>query len=139
MELAARYPTVTVASAGRSFEGRDIKYLKISTTNFQVKLSYKNQIVLLLFISSKSEFKSLGYFKFQDTSKPVIMIQSLLHAREWVTLPPSLYAIEKLVVDVTDRDLVDNIDWIILPIANPDGYEFSHTNVSCQFLFLDGL
>ncbi|CAH2055629.1 unnamed protein product, partial [Iphiclides podalirius] len=98
VELAAKYPTVTVASAGRSFEGRDIKYLKISTTNFE------------------------------DSSKPVIMIQSLLHGREWVTLPSSLYAIKKLVIDVTDRDLVDKIDWIILPISNPDGYEFTHTN-----------
>uniref|UniRef100_A0A1E1WBL5 Peptidase M14 domain-containing protein n=1 Tax=Pectinophora gossypiella TaxID=13191 RepID=A0A1E1WBL5_PECGO len=37
VELAQRFPNVvTVASAGRSFEGRDIKYLKISTSNFQV-------------------------------------------------------------------------------------------------------
>ncbi|CAG5016928.1 unnamed protein product [Parnassius apollo] len=98
VELAQKYSTVSVVSGGKSFEGRDIKYLKISTTNFQ------------------------------DSSKPIIMIQSLIHAREWITLPATLYAIEKLVVDITDRDLVDQIDWIILPIANPDGYEFSHTN-----------
>ncbi|CAK1588929.1 unnamed protein product [Parnassius mnemosyne] len=98
VELAQKYQTVSVVSAGKSFEGRDIKYLKISTTNFQ------------------------------DSSKPIIMIQSLIHAREWITLPVSLYAIEKLVVDITDRDLVDKIDWIILPITNPDGYEFTHTN-----------
>ncbi|XP_045539380.1 carboxypeptidase B-like [Papilio machaon] len=98
-DLAEKYDTVTVVSAGRSFEGRDIRYLKISTTNFQ------------------------------DTNKPVIMLQSLLHAREWVTLPVTLYAIEKLVIDITDRDLVDNIDWIILPIVNPDGYEFSHEHI----------
>lgn len=55
---------------------------------------------------------------------------SLLHAREWVTLPATLYAIEKLVIDVTESDLVNDIDWIIMPVANPDGYEFSHTNVS---------
>ncbi|KPJ12425.1 Carboxypeptidase A1 [Papilio machaon] len=97
-ELAEKYETVTVVSAGKSFEGRDIKYLKISTTNFE------------------------------DLSKPVVMVQSMLHAREWVTLPVTLYAIEKLVVDITDKDLVDKIDWIIVPIANPDGYEFSHTN-----------
>lgn len=66
----------------------------------------------------------------QDSSKPIIFMQSLLHAREWITLPVTLYAIEKLVVDVADRDLVQDIDWIILPIANPDGYEFTHTNVS---------
>ncbi|CAH2238722.1 jg25250, partial [Pararge aegeria aegeria] len=90
---------VTLVNAGKSFEGRDVKYLKISTTNFE------------------------------DKRKPVVVLQSLLHSREWVTLPPSLYAIENLVVNGTDRDLVDEIDWIIFPIANPDGYEYSHTEV----------
>ncbi|XP_059061037.1 carboxypeptidase B-like [Achroia grisella] len=99
VDLAAAYPNiVTVVSGGNSFEGRDIKYLKISTTNFQ------------------------------DRSKPIVYIQSLLHAREWITLPATLYAIEKLVIDVVEQDLQQDIDWIIVPIANPDGYEFAHTN-----------
>ncbi|XP_023940365.2 carboxypeptidase B-like [Bicyclus anynana] len=99
-DIANNYPDlVTLVNAGHSFEGRDVKYLKISTTNFE------------------------------DKKKPVVVVQSLLHAREWVTLPPSLYAIEKLVVNVTDKDLIDKIDWIIFPIANPDGYEFTHTEV----------
>ncbi|XP_063366329.1 carboxypeptidase B-like [Cydia amplana] len=79
VELANRYPNlVTVVSAGRSFEGRDIKYLRISTTNFQ------------------------------DRSKPIVYMQSLLHACEWVTLPATLYAIEKLVIDVQEQDLLHN-------------------------------
>ncbi|KAL0830103.1 hypothetical protein ABMA28_003560 [Loxostege sticticalis] len=99
VRLANSYPNlVTVESAGRSLEGRDKKYLKISTTNFQ------------------------------DTRKPVVFLMSLLHGREWVTLPATLYAIEKLVIDVTERDLVNDIDWIILPVANPDGYEVTHTS-----------
>lgn len=73
---------------------------------------------------------------FQDQRKPIVMLQSLLHAREWVTLPASLYAIEKLVIDITDRDLVDNIDWIIVPIVNPDGYEWSHINVRTLHIIL---
>ncbi|XP_049878430.1 carboxypeptidase B-like [Pectinophora gossypiella] len=96
-ELAAAYPdVVTLVQGGRSFEGRPIKYLKISTTNFE------------------------------DRTKPVVFMESLIHAREWVTLPVTLYAIEKLVIDVQEQDLVQDIDWIILPIANPDGYVFTH-------------
>ncbi|XP_052744516.1 carboxypeptidase B-like [Bicyclus anynana] len=97
-EVASSYPDlVTLVNAGKSFEGRDIKYLKISTTNFE------------------------------DTSKPIVFVESLLHAREWVTLPPTLYAIDKLVTgNLTERSVLDKIDWIILPIANPDGYEFTH-------------
>lgn len=37
-ELARNYPaTVTLVNAGNSIEGRPIKYLRISTTDFQVK------------------------------------------------------------------------------------------------------
>ncbi|XP_053616168.1 carboxypeptidase B-like [Plodia interpunctella] len=101
-ELGERYPdTVTVVDAGRSFEGRAIKYLKISSTNFQ------------------------------NQNKPIVYLESLLHAREWVTLPATLYAIEKLVIDVTEQDLIGDIDWIINPIANPDGYV--HTHQSARF------
>ncbi|CAB3221817.1 unnamed protein product [Arctia plantaginis] len=98
-DIARRYPRVArLVNGGSSFQGRPIQYLEISTTAFQNPL------------------------------KPVIMVQSLLHAREWVSLPPSLYAIHKLVVDVTESDVLNNIDWIIMPVANPDGYEWSRTN-----------
>lgn len=60
----------------------------------------------------------------------MVFLESLLHAREWVTLPSTLYAIKKLVIDVTERDLIEDIDWVILPIANPDGYEWGHDSVS---------
>ncbi|XP_034836348.2 carboxypeptidase B-like [Maniola hyperantus] len=97
-EVAASYPDlVTLVNAGKSFEGRDVKYLKISTTNFE------------------------------DTSKPIVFVESLLHAREWVTLPPTLYAIDKLVTgNLSDPSVLDKVDWIVLPIANPDGYEYTH-------------
>ncbi|KAL4703331.1 hypothetical protein ACJJTC_013097 [Scirpophaga incertulas] len=97
--MAREYPSIVkFEEAGKTFQGRPINYLKISTTNFQ------------------------------DTTKPIVFLQSLLHAREWVTLPATLYAIEKLLVNVTESDLVNDLDWIIMPIANPDGYEFTHTN-----------
>lgn len=56
----------------------------------------------------------------------------MIHAREWVTTPVALYAIHRLVEDLrdSDRDLLQNVDWIIMPLVNPDGYEYSHTDVS---------
>nr|XP_034836346.1 carboxypeptidase B-like [Maniola hyperantus] len=98
VDVANRYPRVArVINGGRSVEGRDIRYLRLSSDNFATR------------------------------TKPVIVIQCMLHAREWVTLPVALWAIQELVINVTDQDLIRDIDWIILPIANPDGYEFSHT------------
>ncbi|CAF4763542.1 unnamed protein product [Pieris macdunnoughi] len=98
-EVAANYPNIVKqVTAGRSFEGRPIKYLKISSTNFE------------------------------DRSKSVIFVDATLHAREWITPPAAAYAIHKLVENRTDPELLNNFDWIIMPVANPDGYEFSHTN-----------
>lgn len=57
-------------------------------------------------------------------------MQSLLHAREWVTLPATLYAIKRLVIEVVEQDLLQDIDWIILPVVNPDGYTFSQAEVT---------
>jgi carboxypeptidase A2 len=64
-------------------------------------------------------------------------MDAMMHAREWVTTPVTLYSIHRLVEDLVDedRDLLHNIDWIILPIVNPDGYEYSHTTVSVFKMF----
>ncbi|KAL0830105.1 hypothetical protein ABMA28_003562 [Loxostege sticticalis] len=96
-DIARRYPNVAkLVSPANSFEGRPIKYLKISTTNFE------------------------------DTSKPIIFIEGGIHAREWIAPPTVTWAIKKLVEDVTEPDLLERFDWILMPISNPDGYEFSH-------------
>lgn len=33
-------------------------------------------------------------------------------------------------------DLLENVDWIIVPIANPDGHAFAHETVSIQLILL---
>ena len=32
----------------------------------------------------------------------------------------------------TSRRMLDEIDWYIMPVVNPDGYEFTHTSASVQ-------
>ena len=36
-------------------------------------------------------------------------------------------------------EFVDNLDWYFMPVINPDGYEYSHTNVGFRCLLLDFL
>ncbi|KAJ0172860.1 hypothetical protein K1T71_011036 [Dendrolimus kikuchii] len=99
--MSARYPDlVQLVHAGFSFEGRQIKYLKISTTNFN------------------------------NITKPIYFMNAMIHAREWVTTPVTIYSVFRLVENLRseDRDLLQDVDWIILPIVNPDGYEYSHTD-----------
>lgn len=79
-----------------------------------------------------------------------------IHAREWIApatwvfhhqercffLKPNLfeniltiqysvtYIIRELVENYTAHpQYVDDVDWYFMPLINPDGYEFSHTNV----------
>jgi murein tripeptide amidase MpaA len=51
-----------------------------------------------------------------------------MHAREWISTAVATYILNQLVEKNENYTrLLDITDWIIMPIANPDGYEFTHT------------
>lgn len=63
-------------------------------------------------------------------SRPAVFIDAGIHAREWAAPALALYIINQLVENYSDNsDLVDSLDWFIVPVANPDGYEYTHTSV----------
>ncbi|RWS15234.1 carboxypeptidase B-like protein [Dinothrombium tinctorium] len=91
---------VSTKSIGKSFEARDLKIMKISNKN--------------------------------DTEiKPIVYIDAGTHAREWITISTAMYIANRLVqdynYDTSVKKLVNAFDWYILPVANPDGYEYTHT------------
>jgi len=64
-------------------------------------------------------------------TRPVILVDAGIHAREWVAPAMALYIINQLVENnAANSALTDAVDWYILPVLNPDGYEYSHTTVS---------
>lgn len=61
-----------------------------------------------------------------------VFINSLLHAREWVTPPVVTYAAERLAVEAANLkqpyvSLLKEVQIIFVPVANPDGYEITAT------------
>lgn len=62
---------------------------------------------------------------------PGVFIYSAQHAREWITVMAAMYAADKLVrtydTDPGVRRLVDNVEFWIVPVVNPDGYEHTWT------------
>ncbi|XP_017891839.1 carboxypeptidase B-like [Ceratina calcarata] len=98
--LALRYPKIVeLITIGHSYEEQPIKMIKIST----------------------------GPNK-KGKAKPAIWIDAGMHAREWIGSAVATYIANQLVEKNTSyAKLLDNSDWMILPVANPDGYEFSHT------------
>ncbi|KAL1465084.1 hypothetical protein WDU94_004679 [Cyamophila willieti] len=52
-----------------------------------------------------------------------------IHAREWITPATVTYILSELVENREAQDeYLKKIDFYILPIVNPDGYEYTHTN-----------
>jgi len=61
-------------------------------------------------------------------NKPIIFIDGGMHAREWVSQATLMYFLHRLVEDpTTSDDLLENVDWIIIPNLNPDGYHWAFT------------
>jgi len=50
-----------------------------------------------------------------------------IHAREWISPATVTYLVKQLVTDRNYEELLDKMDILLLPVVNPDGYEFSHT------------
>ncbi|CAH0724393.1 unnamed protein product, partial [Brenthis ino] len=60
-----------------------------------------------------------------NAGNPIIFIDAGIHAREWAAPAMALYLIHRLVNDPEARQDLDGVDWYILPVVNPDGYEYT--------------
>jgi murein tripeptide amidase MpaA len=99
LELEKKYPDkVKLEYLGKTFEGRDIIAMRIS--------------------------KDINE---QEGKKKSVLITGLHHAREWATGEAALNIAEKL-LESNDNELnkyLNDLDIYILPVVNPDGYEYS--------------
>lgn len=51
-----------------------------------------------------------------------------MHAREWISIVVALFVARQLTENhKANQNLVADMDWYILPVANPDGYVYSYT------------
>lgn len=83
---------------GQTYEERDIYALTISKNGGQV-----------------------------DPSKPTILVDSVMHAREWIAPMVAINLIHELVEhSVNFSHILDEVNWVIIPVVNIDGYVYSH-------------
>ena len=97
--LEKTYPDlVSIEDIGKSYEGRPMRVLKICKGG------------------------TCG-------DKPAMWIDGGIHAREWISPAVATYLMKELVENSAQypSDMIDKLDWYILPVHNPDGYEYSRT------------
>ncbi|XP_053692246.1 zinc carboxypeptidase A 1-like [Sabethes cyaneus] len=60
---------------------------------------------------------------------PGIFVDANIHAREWITSATVTWILNELLTseDKAVRELAENYDWYIVPVANPDGFVYTHT------------
>ena len=62
--------------------------------------------------------------------KPAVFLQGCQHAREWIAVMVPVYIADRLIMeydnDPSIQDLLAEVELIIVPIVNPDGYVYSH-------------
>ena len=89
--------------------------------------TYKN-IASLITIGNSYEGRSMKVLKLSTggANKPAIFIDAGIHAREWIAPATALYMVDLMLQ--SHRDLLSKVDWYVLPVLNPDGYEYTHSS-----------
>ncbi|EAT48325.1 AAEL000653-PA [Aedes aegypti] len=62
-----------------------------------------------------------------NPSNSAVWIDGGIHAREWISPATVTYIVNNLAEGWDDQpEYIRNIDWYVLPVQNPDGYEYTH-------------
>lgn len=65
-------------------------------------------------------------------TRPLIWIQAGQHAREWIATAATMHFIDSLLsgysLDAFITNLLDSFEFAILPLVNPDGYEYTRVH-----------
>lgn len=128
-QMAQQYPSLASSFViGQSYEKRDLKALKISSS----KVAKKHDGTP---VNAKKAVwwdggKVLNCFHLFDVNQVFNLLG--IHAREWISPATNIYIAHTLLSnyskDATITQLVDQFDFYILPVFNVDGYAYTWTN-----------
>lgn len=94
-----------------------------------VGFSHQGQLLRALTISLRGNGRI-------DGSRPVVFVDAGVHAREWAAHTTTIHIIHQLVERRNDNlSILENIDFVFLPVVNPDGYDHSRFNVILLSIF----
>ncbi|XP_026884594.2 carboxypeptidase A4 [Electrophorus electricus] len=96
---------------------------------------YPNLVSKML-IGTSYENRPMYVLKFSTggTKRPAIWVDAGIHSREWVSSASTVWMANKMAtdygVDSSVTSLLDQMDVYLMIVNNPDGYVYTHTNVS---------
>ena len=129
-ELASLRRTPGVITFDRYYQHEEInKYLDEIEKNYQSNPLVKVKSVGKSF--EGREIKTITITNGDGKKKNSVFIDAGIHAREWIAPATALYVIEQLLDSNSSYSKVlDQMDIVIMPVVNPDGYEYTFTRVN---------
>ncbi|KAJ8683316.1 hypothetical protein QAD02_019108 [Eretmocerus hayati] len=95
---------------------KNLAHLNNDVEFFTIGKSYEGRDIMAIKISNGA------------SGNPILFIDGGIHGREWVSPTSALYAIQQFIVDRMKYRWLYNIDIVVVPLLNPDGYEYSRTH-----------
>ncbi|XP_076451209.1 zinc carboxypeptidase-like [Babylonia areolata] len=108
----------TLSQVNRYLANFEARFPRLAARKMMGRKTHENRTVYYM------EIGTPGY------NKPVIFIEGLAHAREWVSTASLLYTIHMMLQgyhsgEQAIREALTQYTWIIIPVVNPDGYEYT--------------
>lgn len=94
--------------------------------NISVRL--KN-LVAVKSVGKSHEDRDLFLVSIGASDKNAVWMDAGMHAREWISPITAIYVIEKLINEFQQKknSPYTRVNWLIMPMTNPDGYHYTHT------------
>eukprot|EP01123_Difflugia_compressa_P014684 TRINITY_DN790_c0_g2_i1.p1 TRINITY_DN790_c0_g2~~TRINITY_DN790_c0_g2_i1.p1 ORF type:complete len:407 (+),score=74.14 TRINITY_DN790_c0_g2_i1:30-1250(+) len=117
-EMSAKHNVNDIFSSYPTF-GQVLTWLNEQAT------SHPDKAQLFVLGTSYDGANIVGLKLGTNTTKRIIYIHCTIHAREWITTTTCLWIIDNLLQ--TDTNLLYLFQWVIVPVLNVDGYDYSQT------------
>ncbi|XP_055867373.1 carboxypeptidase B-like [Biomphalaria glabrata] len=109
-------------------------YTRIVSYVNQLRDTYPDNVQVSNLNYITHEGRVVTYLKLKGShsanQKQVIIIEAGIHAREWISPASTLWVVEKILQgykagDVNAKLMLDKYDWYVVPVSNPDGYDYT--------------
>ncbi|XP_065794564.1 carboxypeptidase A4-like [Muntiacus reevesi] len=98
-------------------------------------VKYYPRLASTVTIGHSFENRSMYVLKFSTGKgrwRPAIWLNAGIHAREWISPATAIWTARKIACDYGKDSVITSIlkkmDIFVLPVANPDGYVYTHTH-----------